>query len=93
MQINAGLTVSPPHENLPHLEVSHVLLSLTKKLNLLTKVGEFQLSSVANEEVLGFQVTVKNVPLVDVGQTSQQLEQEELENNQKTGEQREVTLT
>lgn len=64
-----------------------------KKLNLLTKVGEFQLSSVANEEVLGFQVTVKNVPLVDVGQTSQQLEQEELENNQKTGEQREVTLT
>lgn len=60
-------------------------------MNLLTKVGEFQLSSVANEEVLGFQVTVKNVPLVDVGQTSQQLEQEELENNQKTGEQREVT--
>lgn len=62
-------------------------------LILLTKVGEFQLSSVANEEVLGFQVAVKNVPLVDVGQTSQQLEQEELENNQKTGEQREVTLT
>lgn len=46
--------------------------------SLLTKVSKFELSSVADEQVLWFQVTVKDVPLVDVGQASQQLEQEEL---------------
>ena len=39
--------------------------------NILTKVCEFELSSVADEQVLWFQVTVKDVPLVDVGQTSE----------------------
>lgn len=48
--------------------------------SLLTKVSEFELSSVADEQVLRFQVAVKDVPLVDVGQASQQLEQEKLEN-------------
>lgn len=62
-------------------------------LNLLTKVSKFELSGVTNEEVLGFQVAVKNVPLVDVWQTSQQLEKEELKNDKATHEQREVTLT
>lgn len=57
---------------------------------LLTKVSEFELSSVADEQVLWFQVTVKDVPLVDVGQASQQLEQEQLEN---TSGQRETILT
>lgn len=37
----------------------------------LTKVSEFQLSSVTDEQVLWFQVTMKDVPLVDVGQASQ----------------------
>ena len=44
----------------------------------LTKVSKFELSSVADEEVLWFQVSVKNVPLVDIGQASQQLKQEQL---------------
>lgn len=57
---------------------------------LLTKVSEFQLSSVADEQVLWFQVAVKDVPLVDVGQASQQLEQEQLEN---MSGQRETILT
>lgn len=45
----------------------------------LTKVGKFELSGVADEQVLWFQVAVQDVPLVDVGQASQQLEEEELE--------------
>lgn len=57
---------------------------------LLTKVSEFELSSVADEQVLWFQVAVKDVPLVDVGQASQQLEQEQLEN---MSGQRETILT
>lgn len=48
--------------------------------SLLTEVSEFELSSVADEQVLWLQVAVKDVPLVDVGQASQQLEQEQLEN-------------
>lgn len=58
--------------------------------SLLTKVSEFELSSVADEQVLWFQVAVKDVPLVDVGQASQQLEQEQLEN---MSGQRETILT
>lgn len=58
--------------------------------SLLTKVSEFELSSVADEQVLWFQVAVKDVPLVDVGQASQQLEQEQLENMSR---QRETILT
>lgn len=57
--------------------------------SLLTEVSELELSSVADEQVLWFQVAVKDVPLVDVGQASQQLEQEQLEN---TGEQTERTI-
>lgn len=57
--------------------------------SLLTEVSEFELSSVADEQVLWFQVAVKDVPLVDVGQASQQLEQEQLQN---ANEQRERTI-
>ena len=57
--------------------------------SLLTKVSKFELSSVADEQVLWFQVTVKDVPLVDVGQASQQLVQEQLES---TSEQTERTI-
>lgn len=37
----------------------------------LTEVSEFELSSVADEQVLWFQVTVKDVPLMDVRQPSE----------------------
>lgn len=43
-----------------------------------TKVGQLELPSLVDQQVLGLQVSVENLPLVAVGQTSQQLEQEEL---------------
>lgn len=44
-----------------------------------TKVSQFELSSVVDEEVLGLQVSVENFPSVTVRQPSQDLEQENLE--------------
>lgn len=43
-----------------------------------TEVGQFEFSSVRDEQVLRLEVTVQDIPLVDVGQTSQQLVQEQL---------------
>lgn len=48
---------------------------------LLTEVSKFELSGVADEQVLWFQVAVKDVSLVNVGQPSQQLEEEQLEDS------------
>lgn len=50
----------------------------------LTKVSQLELSSVADQQVLRLQVAVQDVPLVDVGQASQQLEQEELRGEEKS---------
>lgn len=47
----------------------------------LTKVSKFEFSGVTDEQVLWFQVAVKDVPLVDVGQASQQLEEEQLKDS------------
>lgn len=46
--------------------------------NLLTKISQFELSGVTDEKVLWFQVTMEDVPLMDVRQASQQLEEEKL---------------
>lgn len=48
---------------------------------LLTEVSKFELPGVADEQVLWLQVAVKDVPLVDVGQTPQQLVEEQLEDS------------
>lgn len=47
-----------------------------------TEVGQLQLPSVVDEQVLRFQVPVEDFPLVAVGETSQQLEHEDLEDKQ-----------
>lgn len=49
------------------------------RLLLLTKVGQFEFSSVVDEKVLRLQVSVEDLPPVAVGQTSQDLEEENLE--------------
>lgn len=45
----------------------------------LTKVSQFELSQVTDENVLRFQVPVKNVLVVDVRQAPQKLKHEKLE--------------
>lgn len=44
----------------------------------LTEVGQLEFSEVADEQVLGLQVSVEDPSAVDVAETSQQLEQEHL---------------
>lgn len=48
----------------------------------LTKVGQFQFPQVADEQVLRFQISVKDPAAVDVAETAQQLEHEDLEQTQ-----------
>lgn len=43
-----------------------------------TEVGQFELALVVDEQVLRLQVSVEDFPLVTVGQTTQQLEHEDL---------------
>lgn len=43
-----------------------------------TKIGQFELALVVDEQVLRLQVSVEDFPLVTVGQTTQQLEHENL---------------
>lgn len=47
-----------------------------------TEVSQFELPQVADEQVLGFEVPVQDPPTVDVGQTPQQLEHEDLMDTQ-----------
>lgn len=46
---------------------------------LLTKVGQLELSEVADQQVLGLQVPVEDPAAVDVAEAAQQLEHEDLE--------------
>lgn len=46
-----------------------------------TKVSQFELPTVIDEEVLGFEVSMENFASVTVAQSSQKLEQEELHTN------------
>lgn len=50
-----------------------------------TKVGQFEFSQVADEQVLRLQVSVEDPPAVDVAETSQQLEHEDLQQDKQTG--------
>jgi hypothetical protein len=45
----------------------------------LTKISQFELSQVTDEQVLRFQIPVKNVLVVDVCQAPQKLKHEKLE--------------
>lgn len=45
----------------------------------LTKVGHLEFSQVADEQVLRLQVSVEDPPAVDVAESSQQLEHEDLQ--------------
>lgn len=47
--------------------------------SLLTEICQFEFSSLVDQEVLGLQVPVENLPLVTVRQPSQNLEEEDLE--------------
>lgn len=51
----------------------------TRTVIVCTKVGQFEFSSVVDEQVLRLQVSVKNFPSVAVSQASQDLEEENLE--------------
>lgn len=44
-----------------------------------TEVGQFQLSALVDQQVLGLQVAVENFPPVAVGQTAKQLEEKQLQ--------------
>lgn len=48
---------------------------------VLTEVSQFELPTVIDEEVLGFEVSMENFASVTVAQSSQKLEQEELHTN------------
>jgi hypothetical protein len=46
-----------------------------------TKVSQFQFSSIVDEEILWFEVSVKNPTLVTVLQPTQELKEEKLQTN------------
>lgn len=48
-----------------------------------TKVSQFELAPVIDEQVLRLKVSVEDFPLVTVGQTTHQLEHEDLEEENK----------
>lgn len=50
-----------------------------------TEVCQFQLSSLVDQQVLGLQVSVQNLPPVAVGQAAEQLEEKQLQ-GEKPGE-------
>lgn len=47
--------------------------------SFLTKIRQLKLPQVADEQVLGLQVPVENLPAMDVAQSPEQLEQKDLE--------------
>lgn len=59
------------------IKIIHIIISEWDPVSLeycgefLTKVGQFELACVADEQVLWFQVPVKDVALMDVRQTPQ----------------------
>jgi hypothetical protein len=55
-----------------------VVIRLSVQLEVLTKVSQFELSAVVDEQVLGFEVSVEDFAAVAVVEAAQQLEQEEL---------------
>lgn len=59
-----------------------VYMDLTPGVCFPTEVGQFQLPSVVDEQILRFQVPVEDLPLVTVGETTQQLEHENLQDEQ-----------
>lgn len=52
----------------------------------LTKVGQLELPSLVDQQVLGLQVSVENFPPVAVGQTTEQLEEKQLRQKHQTNE-------
>lgn len=50
-----------------------------------TKVCQFELSSLVDQQVLGFQVSVENFPAMAIRQTPQQLEKIELQRKKNSG--------
>lgn len=52
----------------------------------LTKVGQLELPSLVDQQVLGLQVSVENFPLVAVGQTAEQLEEKQLRQKDQNNE-------
>lgn len=54
------------------------MIRLSVQLEVLTKVSQFELSAVVDEQVLGFEVSVEDFAAVAVVEATQQLEQEEL---------------
>lgn len=55
----------------------YVHVSLSEQC-LRTEISKFELSSVIDEKILGFQVSVENLALMTVCQPSQKLKQEDL---------------
>lgn len=56
----------------------HEWPDIIKCPNVLTKIGQFELSFLIDEEVLRLQVPVEDFPLVTIRQPTQNLEQEDL---------------
>lgn len=52
--------------------------------SFLTKIRQLELPQVADEQVLGLQVPVENPPAMDVAQSTEQLEQKDLEGMRET---------
>lgn len=61
--------------------------------SFLTEIRQLELSQVADEQVLGLQVPVEDPPAVDVAQSSEQLEQEDLEQQQEASGPRQAVWT
>lgn len=49
-----------------------------------TKISQFQFTTLTDQQVLRFEVSVQDEALMDVGQTSQQLEQKKLDTHRRT---------
>lgn len=64
----------------------------TSRWSAPTKVCQFELSSLVDQQVLGFQVSVENFPPMTVRQTSQQLEKKELRREKTSGVTGEMSL-
>ena len=83
LECNQTILISSDNQQFPLLIIG-CNLSYSDKINIddtisLTKVSQFELSLVVNEEVLWLEVSVQNLSLVTVGQTSQQLEHKDLQ--------------
>lgn len=66
-------------ETYPIQNLKNLLWNRPNTVFVFTKVSQLEFPSVIDEQILGFQVSVKNFPSVTVRQASQDLEQKNLE--------------